>query len=115
DGRVYALDTATGIEKWDRNLNFAGTSAPAVAGDTVYVGGLEQFYALSTETGGLKWGFPAKQGDEVFLEAPTVADGTVYVGGEKNFYALDSKTGQEKWEFKLSGWARSAPVVYDGT
>jgi outer membrane protein assembly factor BamB len=114
-GRVYAVDTATGTEKWKRNLDIVGTSAPAVADDTVYIGGLEQFYALSADTGGLKWGFPAKQGADVFLQAPTVVDGTVYVGGENNFYALDSKTGQEKWEFKMSGWVRSVPAVYDGT
>jgi outer membrane protein assembly factor BamB len=114
-GRLYALDTATGIEKWDRNLDIVGTSAPTVADDTVFIGAMEQFYALSTETGGLKWGFAAKQGGEIFLRAPTVVDGTVYVGGEKNFYALDSKTGEEKWQFKLSGWTGSVPVVYDGT
>jgi len=113
-GRLYALDTGTGTEKWNRKLDFVGISAPTVADDTVYIGTLEQFYALSADTGGLKWGFPAKQGVDVFVQAPTVVDGTVYVGGDNNFYALDSKTAQEKWEFKLSGWASSVPTVYDG-
>jgi outer membrane protein assembly factor BamB len=118
-GKLYAVDTATGMDKWNRKIGIEGaTSAPAVAGDTVYVGGWEELYALSAETGDTKWTFQAEQKSDYYLDDPIVVGGTVYFGGEgniySNFYALDSKTGQEKWKVKLSGTTRSIATVYDG-
>src|SRR5207249_3133673 len=93
------------------------SSAPAVAGDTVYVGGWEELYAFSTETGDTKWTFLAEHKSDYNLQDPTVVDGTVYFGGSggsSNFYAVDSKMGQEKWKVKLSGVTSYVPTVYDG-
>jgi eukaryotic-like serine/threonine-protein kinase len=117
--KLYAVDASTGTEKWDRSLGIDGAiSSPAVAGDTVYIGGLEELYALSAETGDTKWTFLAEHKSDNFLQDPIVVDGTVYFGGEgnvsSNFYALDSTTGQEKWKVKLSGTTGSVTTVYDG-
>jgi outer membrane protein assembly factor BamB len=116
DGRVYAVDTATGTERWNRKLDNASTSAPAIAGDTVDVGAWEEFYALSTTTGGVKWIFQPERGsDDGYYIDTVVAGGTVYFGAWHSVYALDSETGQEKWKLKLSAIPRNVPSVYAGT
>jgi outer membrane protein assembly factor BamB len=114
-GLVHAIDTSTGTQKWNRELDNIATSAPAVAGDTVYVGGWEELYAMKADTGGVRWIFrPERGSDDSYYEDPVVEDGTVYFGGWSYFYALDIETGRELWKVKLSGVTRSVPTVYDG-
>jgi outer membrane protein assembly factor BamB len=114
-GKLYAVDGATGAEKWDRKVGDLAASAPAITGDTVYIGGWEELYAISTQTGKIEWIFYAEPGSGDGLYAdPAVDAGTIYFGGANHFYAVDSKTGQENWKVKLSGWPRSVPTVYDG-
>jgi|GEM_PF-1460406 len=116
DGRLYAVDAVNGTAKWNHTLKDRSASAPAVGGGTVYIGGWEQLYALSTDTGQVKWIFqPGSGSDDSNYMDPVVDDGSVYFGGWNYFYAVDSKTGQEKWKLKLSGVTRSVPVVYNGT
>src|SRR5436190_23998943 len=92
------------------------TSSPSITGDTVYIGGWEELYAISTQTGEIEWIFYPEPGSEDgYYADPAVDAGTIYFGGGNHFYAVDSKTGQEKWKVKLSGWPRSVPTVYDGT
>ena len=61
DGRVTALDAATGTVIWSRALpgepDFGGVhSSPAVSGDTVYVGSNNGFfYALDRASGAVRW------------------------------------------------------------
>jgi eukaryotic-like serine/threonine-protein kinase len=113
-GHVYAVDTETGTEKWNRELDNQGTSAPAVVSDTVYVGGWEELFALSTDSGGIKWSFAPEDGsDDSYYIDPLVVGGTIYFGGWSNFYAVDIETRQEKWKLELNGVTRAVPTVYD--
>jgi outer membrane protein assembly factor BamB len=113
---LYAVDAGTGKETWNYKVDNGSTSAPAVAGDTVYVGGWEELYALSADTGVLKWIFHPESGsDDRYFFDQIIDDGTVYFGSWSHVYALNSKTGQEKWKLKLDGVTRSVPTVYDGT
>jgi outer membrane protein assembly factor BamB len=123
DGNFYAVDAATGKQKWKfatpGERRFAAThlhgsspaaevmpdpfdfylSSPVVADSTVYFGsGDTNIYALDAATGALKWKF--KTGDVVH-GSPAVADDVVLVGSwDSFFYALDAATGKEKWRFK---------------
>lgn len=116
DGRMYAVDAETGLEKWNRRLDTMNTSAPAIAGDTVYVGAWEELYALRSDTGEVRWHFKEGQGsDDGYYVDPVVDGGTVYFGVRHNFYALDSQNGQERWKLTLSGVAASVPAVYEET
>lgn len=115
DGRLYAVDAETGVEKWNRRLDTISTSAPAIADHTVYVGAWEELYALSTDTGEVRWKFEPERGsDDSYYADPVVYGGTIYFGGRHNLYALDSHNGKEKWKLKLSGVTASVPTVYDG-
>jgi len=109
---VYALDAATGEERW--HLDTGHFSAPVVKDGVVYAGGTD-LYALDAATGEERWRFQA--GGSV--TSPAVADGTVYVGSNDNYvYALDGATGKWLWRFKAGfegdvvGF--SVPAVADG-
>ena len=54
DGKVYALNAATGALVWSYTTGDEVSSSPAVAGGVVYVGSLDgKVYALNAATGAL--------------------------------------------------------------
>lgn len=87
-GPVFALDAATGAERWQTQAGNNCCSMPAVANGTVYVGADDTFvYALDAATGALRWRF---QTGGVFL-APVVAHGVAYVASYDGYlYALNA-------------------------
>ena len=93
DGYVYALDGATGTNKWAFRTGQTSRSSPALGSDgTVYVGADDgNFYALDGATGARKWGIQTGGS----AGSPAVgADGTVYVGsGDGKVYALAGGAG----------------------
>jgi eukaryotic-like serine/threonine-protein kinase len=123
DGNFYALDAASGAQKWkfstEGEHRYAANhlhgsqpakevmpdpfdcylSSPVVWNGAVYFGsGDGNVYALDAASGSLKWKF--KTGDVVHA-SPAIADGKVYIGSwDSNFYALDASTGREVWRFK---------------
>ena len=122
---VYALDAATGEERWrfESGRWSSASAAPVVKDGVVYVGeeagggGRGEFYlyALDAATGEERWRFQA--GGSV--TPPAVVGGTVYVGSGDNYvYALDGATGKWLWRFKagfegdVAGFC--APAVADG-
>ncbi|UUU21632.1 outer membrane protein assembly factor BamB family protein [Streptomyces sp. DSM 40750] len=135
---LYALDTATGGERWTfpaggkvwTLANSAGVSSgPAVADGTVYESSADgNLYAVDVGTGNERWKFPiGKHGSS----SPTVVDGVVYVGGgggvvyrlgpggrndyeNGHVYAVDAGTGEQRWKFTTRSSADAAPTVADG-
>ena len=102
DGKLFAVDEATGQERWRFPAGERIQVTPRVDGATVYFasnqypsGERTGFHvrALDTVTGQEKWQFAAGS-DILALE---VASGTVYAAGTDNLYALDAVKGQHKW------------------
>lgn len=105
-GGLYTFDSRTGSTNWNRKGNY--DAAPAIAGDTVYIGGGEkgedgtgfvEAYALSGGTGidpltfgGRRWRFSV---ESAVMEGVAIADGAVFAvtqGLEESpsrVYALD--------------------------
>lgn len=84
EGRLYALDAATGETRWtfgDGNWD----SSPVVAGGVVYHPSHHDLFALDLGTGERLWRF-ASEGS---VSTPAVADGRVYVAGGHVLYALE--------------------------
>ncbi len=120
--------------KWQQNLGGSPiAAAPAVVGDTVYLGSWDgNEYALSTADGSTRWkiflgstGTPptqCKPNAAGITSGAAVADGRVFVGGgADNFYALDAATGQPIWAYYTGksgaqggayNWA--SPIVANG-
>ncbi|HUS14131.1 MAG TPA: PQQ-binding-like beta-propeller repeat protein [Chloroflexia bacterium] len=116
DGRLYAVDAGTGMAKWNRKLDDIRTSAPAIAGDLLYIGAWEALYAVRPETGLVQWIFQAEsRSDDSFYGDPVVEGGTVYFAAWKSLLAVDSASGRQKWKHELSGLAVAVPTVYQGS
>jgi outer membrane protein assembly factor BamB/serine/threonine protein kinase len=114
DGNLYAVDSATGTEKWVFQTGGWIRSSPTVVDGTVYVGSNDNtLYAVDAVTGNPVWTF--ETGGWV-KSSPMVVDGTVYVGSNDNtLYAVDSATGNQEWAFETGGRVKSSPMVVGGT
>lgn len=136
---LFALDAATGTERWRLTLEGTGYFAvdaatgtqrwfvetgqldvgftPAVADGIVYAGNRDGYlYAIDAASGAERWRFTAA--DSVYGIA--VAGGLVYAGvggfaSQTYLYAVDAATGQERWRFITGGRVRSSPAVVDDT
>jgi len=111
---LYALDTASGDDRWQ--VEIQGAKSPAVVDGTVYAGaGPDEsaVYALDSETGEEEWEFPT---EDRIIGATTVVDDTVYVSSaDKHLYAVDAETGEEQWSRESGPIFEATPAVADGT
>ncbi|MCH8062665.1 MAG: PQQ-binding-like beta-propeller repeat protein [Chloroflexi bacterium] len=110
DGRVLALDAASGNLLWEYEVGAPVNSSPAVAGDLVFIGLRDgRVLALNREAGEIQWEF--KTGELVY-SSPAVYQGVVYIGsGDGRLYALDAISGEERWSYLTGGRVTSGPAV----
>lgn len=95
-------------------------ATPIVADGLIYT--LDRDFevrAFDTETGKSVWqheiGFPDED-DEAFGGGIAYEDGRLFVStGYAQLIALDARSGDELWRAPLTGPARAAPTVLDGT
>lgn len=113
DSKVYALDAATGAERWSYQTANIVRSSPAVADGVVYVGSKDfTVYALDATTGEKRW---ATKTGGVIESDPAVAGGVVYVGSnDSTVYALDAATGAGRWSYETGDEVDSGPTVTGG-
>ena len=114
---MYAVDSVTGLKRWDFVTGDMVYSSPALGADgTVYFGSYDgNVYALNGETGEKRWEF-ATEG--TVQASPVVGpDGTVYIGSMDNkVYAINGTTGAKRWEFLTgSGVLFTGALAADGT
>ena len=88
-------------------------SAPALDGDTLYIGGQSRIAAYTAETGDLLWELPVNGPAH---GTPAVADGMLYLGMlGKQVMAVDTATGQMAWEYQADSPFPGTVTVQDGT
>jgi len=112
-GFLYAVDVATGAERWRADLGDSIIrSSPAVVDRTVYVGAGFALVALDAETGEERWRYATRYAGQ---SSPVVVDGTVYIGSQEQIvYAVDARSGEKKWEYAAGGVVFSSPAVDGG-
>ena len=117
DGRFYALEAATGHERWTAQFttNLATcASRPIVRDDTVYlttsagatVGDAAKpsgYYllALDANTGQERWRYRAEAPyihDGVCLRQPIVTFDAVFAAGDNFLYGVNRATGKDRWK-----------------
>ncbi|MFW6079502.1 MAG: PQQ-binding-like beta-propeller repeat protein, partial [Gemmatimonadota bacterium] len=127
DGNVYAVDAASGTERWRFATEGRVRSTPAVADGTVYVGSADgSLYAIDLETGERVWrydteGRTLRSGEwgydrRTVQSSPAVVDDIVLVGARDGFlYAVERATGELRWRFDHEiSWVNGSPAVADG-
>lgn len=114
DAHVYAVDAASGQQKWAFESDGPIDQPPVVTENTVYAGSRdEHLYAVSVESGEERW--RAELGAPV-VTSSVVADDTVYVGGRDNrVYAVTAESGKTVWCFDLDTAIRRVATVGDET
>ncbi|MFJ2212966.1 PQQ-binding-like beta-propeller repeat protein [Streptomyces sp. NPDC101062] len=112
-GTVYALDAATGKDRWRIATESRQSIEPALVADgNVHVGSGSALYTLDAVTGTPKWRFAA--GGEV-IGAPVVADGRLHFGSADHaLYTLDASGGQLRWKLATGGEITGSPVARRG-
>ena len=122
NNRVIARDAATGADLWQHQSPDASwipqnatPSAPAVAGNTLYMGFPNgRVTALDVASGAVVWSvrLPGQPYLGGVLSPPAVTGDTVYVGANNgHLYGLDRATGAEKWKFEIGTWVASGPAI----
>lgn len=129
EGRVLALDKASGSTRWRTDIQVAEDENQAIYGrvavsdDSVYVGGYNgSLYVFGLDGYEVRWGNQPLGGR--IVGGPTVVGGLVVVGtsvdksqnddGQGAVYAVDAETGHTVWRFPAVGSVWSAPTVVDG-
>lgn len=116
---AWALDAATGAERWTVDAGNSAPAAPAVSGGVAYFAADDgELFALDVATGRLVWQAETGADD---LSSPAVAGGFVYINTEQQMIALDAATGELQWRADLVGTVSgqtnlfvSSPAVADG-
>jgi outer membrane protein assembly factor BamB len=113
DKHLYALDLATGKEKWKALLG-PMKSAPAVHKGRVYVGDLDgKFHAVEAATGKKLWTFETF--GEIHAGANFFKDDILIGSHDSTLYRL-TPDGKKVWEFKIDGPVNgSAAIAGDRT
>ncbi|MER5889559.1 PQQ-binding-like beta-propeller repeat protein [Streptomyces sp. NPDC001941] len=112
-GTVYALDAATGKDRWRIATESRQSTEPVLVADgNVHVGSGHALYTLDAVTGTPKWRFAA--GGDV-VGAPVVADGRVHFGSADHvIYTLDASGGQLRWKLATGGEITGSLVARAG-
>ncbi|MDT3400685.1 PQQ-binding-like beta-propeller repeat protein, partial [Streptomyces sp. B1866] len=112
-GTVYALDAATGRDRWRIATEARQSTEPVVVADgSVHLGSGSALYTLDAVTGTPKWRFAA--GGEI-VGAPVAADGRVHFGSADHcLYTVDAAGGHLRWKLATGGEITGSPVVAAG-
>ena len=113
NGRLYALKTVDGTEKWNFVTNGQVRSSPIQIGGNVLFGSSDRyFYSVDSALGQLRW--KVQTGDEI-QSSPAVYNQNVYFGSyDRSFYCVDIIDGTIKWTQLTSQLIKSSPVIYRG-
>jgi outer membrane protein assembly factor BamB/orotate phosphoribosyltransferase len=121
DGRLWALDKATGAPAWQFCAGGSGPkrirSSPAVHRGKVYFGSYEgKVHCLEVDSGRELWRF---EGGDWIESSPALSPelGMLFIGLEHSvprrrgsLAALYLTTGEKIWEFSIEGHVQASPV-----
>jgi outer membrane protein assembly factor BamB len=108
DQHLYALDLATGKEKWKYKAG-PFKAAPSVQGDAIYVGDSDGvFHCVDAKTGTKRWTLTTEA--EITSGANFAGDKVLFGSYDENLYCL-TRDGKVAWKFACQGPVNGSPVV----
>lgn len=108
DKHLYAVDLATGTQKWKCLLGPI-KAAPAFANGKVFVGDVEgKFYAVDAKTGEKAWTYEV--GGEITGGANFHGTNVLIGAHDSTLYCLSAE-GKKVWDFKIDGPVNGAVAV----
>jgi len=108
DKHLYAIDLATGKQKWKQKLGYMRAS-PSVKGDRIYVGDLNgKFYCVAAADGKVLWTFDAE--GEIDASANFHGDNIIFGSHDSTLYCL-SPEGKKVWATTTDGPINAAVAV----
>jgi outer membrane protein assembly factor BamB len=110
NGRVMALEASDGSRVWEATLGGVIASSPAVAGDTLFVGG-DTLTALEADTGKSLWNRPLTG---YVRASPAVASDDALVADYGGRVFAFRANGSLVWSFDTGSAIRSSPAVGQG-
>lgn len=113
NGKVYAINSVDGSQKWSFTTGAQVRSSPVQIGGNVLVGSDDRnFYSVDSATGLLRW--KVQTGDAI-QSSPVVFNQNVYFGSyDSKFYCVDIIDGQVKWDVPTQALIKSSPVAFNG-
>jgi outer membrane protein assembly factor BamB len=114
DGRVLALEAATGEIVWKFEGADCVLAAPALDESRVYFGGFDGWVRALDRTNGMElWKADTKR---PVVSTPALAAGRAIVGSRSyDFFGFDAATGAVAWQRYLwFSWIESSAIVRDG-
>jgi outer membrane protein assembly factor BamB len=126
DGFLYAVDAATGAERWQFEVGgYVGSPTVTAEGIVIASGGGGVLYALSSSDGSEIWsatsaapslfsdGTLAEEVDEI---GGMIVDELLYIGGYAgSVYAINPRTSSLYWEFQTGNRNWISPAVASKT
>jgi outer membrane protein assembly factor BamB len=116
DGVLYALDAATGAERWRFTVADPLLRLAAASG-LVYVGGGDTLYAVDIATHQERW-----RAALAVITRPVIDDGLLVAGTTDGYLVgVDAVTGQERWRYQVASTgiifhpALADGIVYAGS
>src|SRR5262249_25042590 len=100
DEHLYALDLATGQQKWKVKIGVV-RAGPSYKDGAIYVGSEDGvLYRLDAATGKEKWKYDT---DSVITSSPNFVGDRVLFGAENSLLYCLSADGKPVWKFKIEG------------
>ena len=112
DGKIYALDAASGRVKWTQSH---GTSwiitSPAIVDGTVYLGSSDAGFVQALQLSDGKEVWKSVTQSPVW-SSPAIAGDTLYTADFLGrLHAIDRRTGQQRWFFRAGAHVFAGPLV----
>lgn len=117
-GRIYRVTEDGDSAVYDQGTDgdagtVSRTSTPAIEGDRIYVGGLnDRIFAIDPGTGDTEWEFET---EGLVRAAPAVVDDQVLVGcTDGTVYGVAAETGEQTWTYRAESPIHATPCVLEG-
>ena len=113
DGRIVAVDAASGELLWERQLQNPPFAAPTVADDRLYIAQRQGVMdVVDARTGELI--YQTEETSTSFGTSPIVFNGIVYLFGTGEIVGFDAETGERLWLRDINTqWLFVTPVAFE--